>query len=133
MGTLGNMSNRTGKPYENLAQVIFQALLRQKDIPNLVVERDVTLQGKTARHQIDVYWKFGIGGVVHEVIVQAKDWQKAVDQLHLLAFSKVLEDLPGQPRGIFVTRTRYQQVAKDLPLRTVSCCTNYARLMTRCR
>jgi len=82
----------------------------------LVVEHDVTLQGKTARHQIDVYWRFEVGGVPHEAIVQAKDWQKPVDQLHLLAFSKVLEDLPGQPRGIFVTRTGYQQGAKEFAL-----------------
>jgi hypothetical protein len=39
-----------------------------------------------------------------------------VKQEQLIAFKKVLEDLPGQPRGIFVTRTGYQrgalQVAK---------------------
>src|ERR1700730_10651395 len=107
------MSDTTGKPYENLTQVIFQAILGQKEFPNLKVERDITIQGKTACHQIDVYWKFEFGGVSHEVIVQAKDWQKLVDQLHLLAFTKVLEDLPSQPRGIFVTRTGYQSGAKE--------------------
>lgn len=110
------MSDKTGKPYENLTQVIFQSIHDQTEIPNLKVERNVSLQGKTARHQIDVYWKFEAGGVPHEVIVQAKDWQKPVDQLHLLAFSKILDDLPGQPRGIFVTRTGYQQGAKEFGL-----------------
>ena len=76
------MSEQPGKPYENLTQVIFQAILGQKEFPNLVVEHDVILQGKTGRHQIDVYWKFEHGGVPHEVIVQAKDWQKPVDQSH---------------------------------------------------
>ena len=110
------MSDKAGEPYENLTQVIFKSILSQKEFPNIKVERNVTLQGKTTSHQIDVYWKFEFGGVPHEAIVQAKDWKKPVDQLHLLAFSKVLDDLPGQPRGIFVTRTGYQQGAREFAL-----------------
>jgi hypothetical protein len=110
------MNAKTGQPYEDLVQAIFQLILGQKDIPNIVVERNVTLQGRNATHQIDIYWKFDVGGVSHAAIVQAKDWQKPVDQLHLLAFTKVLEDLPGQPRGIFVTRTGYQSGAKEWAL-----------------
>lgn len=110
------MSDKTGTPYEILTQVIFQAILGQKDIPNLEVKHDVTLQGKTARHQIDVYWKFEVGGVWHEVIVQAKDWNKSVEQGQLFIFKTILEDLPGQPKGIFVTRTGYQQGAKEFAL-----------------
>ena len=51
-----------------------------------------------------------------KVIVQAKDWQHRVEQVHLLAFRQVLDDLPGQPRGIFVTRTGYQSGAKEFAL-----------------
>jgi len=107
------MNDKTGKPYEVLTQVIFQAILGQKEFPNLKVERDVILQGKAQPHQIDVYWKFEFGGVSHEVIVQTKDWQKPVDLSHLMLFTQVLDDLPGQPKGIFVTRTGYQSGAKD--------------------
>jgi Restriction endonuclease len=110
------MSNKTGKPYENLTRVIFQEILNQKEIPNVAVEQNVTLQGKTASHQIDVYWKFEVARVTHETIVQAKDWNKPVDQLHLLAFKEILDDLPGQPRGIFVTRSGYQKGAKQFAL-----------------
>ena len=110
------MSKKAGTPYEELTQAIFQSILGQKTFDNLVVEHDVTLQGKTTSHQIDVYWKFEFGGVTHEVIVQAKDWQHRVEQVHLLAFRQVLDDLPGQPRGIFVTRTGYQSGAKEFAL-----------------
>jgi Restriction endonuclease len=61
-----------------------------------------------------VYWKFEKGGITYEAIVQAKDWESAVNQGQLLHFKGVLDDLPGQPRGIFVTRTGYQQGAKDV-------------------
>src|SRR5216684_7211850 len=77
------MSDKSGRTYENLPQVIFQ-ILGKKQFPDLSVERDVTLKGKTASHQIDIYSKFDVSGVPYETIVQTKDWGKPVDQLHLL-------------------------------------------------
>lgn len=110
------MSKNTGKPFENLTHLMFQMILKQEEIRNLIVRPNVRLQGKTTSHQIDVYWKFEVGGVSHEAIVQAKDWRKPVDQLQLLAFKAILDDLPGQPRGIFVTRTGYQEGAREFAL-----------------
>ena len=54
------MGANTGKPYEKLAQVVFQWIVNQSDVRNVVVRHDVTLQGKSISHQIDVYWKFAI-------------------------------------------------------------------------
>lgn len=110
------MSDKTGKLYENLTQVIFRAILGQTKFPNLKVDRDIVLQGVTAQHQIDVYWKFEFGGIPHEAIVQAKDWNRPVELGHLLTFKGVLDDLPGQPKGIYVTRSGYQSGAKDFAL-----------------
>jgi hypothetical protein len=110
------MSDKSGQSYENLIQVIFQSIILQKDFPNLSVERNVILRGKTTSHQIDIYWKFEVGGVQYETIVQAKDWNKPVDKSHLLLFKAILDDLPGQPRGIFVTRSGYQAGAKEFAL-----------------
>jgi hypothetical protein len=75
------------------------------------VKHDVTLAGKTTTHQIDVYWEFEVGGIRYVTVVQAKDWMSAVDQGELLKFNSVLTDLPSQPRGVFVTRTGYQEGA----------------------
>ncbi len=108
------MSKNTGIPYEILTQQIFQALHDQDRVKNIKVQHNVELQGKTLKHQIDVYWEYELGGVVYRAVVQAKDWAtQAVTQNQLLAFKAILEDLPGQPRGIFVTRTGYQSGAKD--------------------
>jgi hypothetical protein len=106
----------TGRPYELLAQAIWQALNDQEGVTNVKVQCNVTLQGNLTSHEIDVYWEFERSGVTYRTVVQAKDWVNPVKQEQLIAFKKVLEDLPGQPRGIFVTRTGYQrgalQVAK---------------------
>jgi|ERR1700730_15428213 len=123
MGAAGRPSNRlsimakkkknTGIPYEKLVQGIFQVIHNQEEVETITVEQNKTLQGKVSTHQIDVYWKFRSAGIEHEVIVQAKDWRSAVKQGDLFHFKCVLDDLPNQPRGIFVTRTGYQQGAKD--------------------
>jgi hypothetical protein len=106
------LKKNTGIPYENVTQEIFKEILNQDSVETVIVEHDITLQGKTTTHQIDVYWKFKVGGILYETIIQAKDWKSKVKQEQLLAFKSILEDLPGQPKGIFVTRTGYQKGAQ---------------------
>jgi hypothetical protein len=106
-------SGDTGRSYEILVKEIFQTIHDQDQVANVEVEHNKTLQGIVETHQIDVYWKFEKGGITHEAVVQAKDWQSRVTKGELLHFKAVLDDLPNQPRGIFVTRSGYQQGAKN--------------------
>jgi hypothetical protein len=105
------MATNTGIPYEVLTQQIFQEILEQDSVRNVDVKQNVVLQGKTTSHQIDVYWKFEVGGIQYSAAVQTKDWSVPVNQGELIKFRGVLEDLPGQPRGIVVTRSGYQEGA----------------------
>lgn len=105
------MNANNGTPYETLTQQIFQRILNQDGVKTINVQHDITLDGKTATHQIDVYWEFEAAGIVYKTIVQAKDWARPVDQGELLKFKAVLDDLPDQPRGIFVSRSGYQSGA----------------------
>ncbi|MDQ3847365.1 MAG: restriction endonuclease [Thermoproteota archaeon] len=107
------MRKNTGVPYELLTRMIFDAILNQdwEGVNNVDVKHDVTLAGLKTTHQIDVYWEFEVGGIRYATVVQAKDWMKVVDQGELLKFNGVLTDLPSQPRGVFVTRTGYQEGA----------------------
>ncbi len=90
----------TGIPYELITQQIFQEILAQDSVVTIEVMHNITLQGKTLSHQIDVFWEFEMGGIRYTTVVQAKDWSTAIDQGELLKFRAVLDDLPGQPRGI---------------------------------
>jgi hypothetical protein len=110
---MDNAKDKTGKSYEVLTQAVFQLLHDQEEVPNIRVLHDVKLKGKSATHQIDVYWKFEKTGVPYETIVQAKDWSNPVDQGELFKFNCVRSDLPGPPIGIFVTRTGYQSGARE--------------------
>jgi hypothetical protein len=108
-------TKNTGLSYEILTQKIFQHILDQKAVHNIEVKHNVHLQGKTLTHQIDVYWEFDAGaGISYKTIVQCKDWNtNPVKQEQLLTFKAILDDLPGQPRGIIVTRKGYQSGAQE--------------------
>ena len=64
-------------------------------------------------HQIDLLWTFTIAGIDHQTIVQARDWNQKIKQEAVSAFNDILKDIPGQPRGVIVTRTGFQQGAKQ--------------------
>ena len=108
------MAKETGKDYEILTQWVFNQILNDGRVKNIEVKQGIKkFKGKTASHEIDLYWEFQEAGINYKTIVQAKDWSQPVKLEQLLTFKSVLDDIPGQPRGIFVTRTGYQSGARD--------------------
>lgn len=107
------MTKNTGTSYEVLTQEVFTRLHAQQGLVTNV-ERNVSLDGKApgTRHQIDVTFTFEAGGVSYRTIVQCKDWGAPVKQEQVFAFKQVLEEIPGQPRGIIVARSGFQDGAK---------------------
>lgn len=103
----------TGIPYELLTKTIFQQLLQQDEVETVRLEHDVTFEGKTTTHQIDVYWAFNAGGVTYHTCVQAKDWGQAIQQAHVMTFKSVLEDLKFRANGIMVGRSGFQNGAQE--------------------
>ncbi|MBK6520024.1 MAG: restriction endonuclease [Polyangiaceae bacterium] len=101
----------TGKPYEALTEQVFTRLLDQHRVC-AQVERDVVLEGRSTKHQIDVMFEFVVGPASYRTIIQCKDWGSAVKQEQVLAFVSVLQDVPGQPRGIMVSRSGFQEGAR---------------------
>ena len=101
----------TGKNYESLVEQVFLELMRQDNVENIKVEKNKVLQGKSTKHEIDVYWEFKVGSINYVTIIQAKDWENKVPQSEVLLLKAILDDIPGQPRGILVTKTGYQSGA----------------------
>lgn len=106
-----------GEPYERLAMGLFRELVAQSSVPNLRVEHDVAVQGKAGAHQIDVLWEFDFGGIRYLTLIQAKDWTRPVDQGEVLKFKAVLDDIPGQPRGVMVSKNGFQSGAEEIARR----------------
>ena len=109
-----SMAKNTGLEYEKLVQYIFNQIVNRTDVNNIDVKHNVVLQGKTSKHQIDVFWKFETGGIEYSAIVQAKNWKTKVKKEHILALRGILDDLPSGTKGIFVTSSGYQRGAKEI-------------------
>lgn len=110
------MEKNTGIEYELLVKEIFEQILKYNlaNLKTLKIEHDVYIKGNLGTHQIDVYWEFEFNGIKYKTVVQAKDWNSNVPQEKILAFNQILQDIPGQPRGIFITKTGYQKGAKEI-------------------
>jgi hypothetical protein len=106
------MAVNKGRKYEILTQQVIKQLLAQDKILT-DVKHDVVIQGKTTRHQIDVYFEMVIGRTTYKSVVQCKNLKGRVCKSQILTFKSVLDDIPGQPRGIFVTRSKLQRGALD--------------------
>lgn len=103
----------TGIEYERIIQEIYTQILKQENVKNIEVKHNVIIKGKTVDHQIDVYWEFEIAGIKYKTIVQAKDWNSAVKLGDILTFASVIDDIPGNPHGVYITKTGYQKGAKE--------------------
>lgn len=121
----------TGKPYERLAQRVFQEILSQTTAQTIEVQHDVHLQGKDAQHQIDVYWEFEVAGIKYKTVIQCKDWKNAVKQGEVFTFKTVLDDLPGRPQGVMVARSGFQNGARKFAKKTTSISMRFASRQTR--
>jgi hypothetical protein len=109
---VGSMKN-TGKEYELIVEQVFAKLLAQGGICT-EVQRNVVLKGIATDHEIDVTFEFRAGPTVYRTIVQCKDWATKVKQEQVLAFWSVITDIPGQPRGIIVSRAGFQEGARKV-------------------
>jgi hypothetical protein len=105
---------KDGTNYELISREIFDAILNRKDVNTIEVKHNKKLKGLKTFHQIDVFWKFKLGDIEYTTIVQAKDWDQLISKGEMLKFKAVLDDIPNQPRGVFVTSTGYQSGALEV-------------------
>ena len=105
------MENNVNTEYELLTRSIYAALLRQEGY-TVDVKHNVKLKGKTTSHQIDVYWKYVMGGVEHQTIIECKNYKNPVPKEKIHALKGVLDDLDNTS-GIFVARNGFQKGAKE--------------------
>jgi hypothetical protein len=108
------VKKNTGTSYEILTQEVFSRIHAHEGLCTNV-ERNIFLVGKSgAKHQIDVTFTFKAAGISYRTIVQCKDWGSPVKQGQVLEFQQVLSEIPGQPRGIVVSRSGFQVGARTL-------------------
>jgi hypothetical protein len=98
--------------YEKYVRGITEALLRAQGLRTVEVKHDVAVRGTSRSHQIDVYWEYRLGGVVHRVVINCKRYKHTVEVTDVLTLAGVLADLPGV-RGLIVSTVGFQRGAID--------------------
>lgn len=107
------MIKNTGLEYEELVKRVYSSIAKQNKVKNINIQHNIVLEGKSGtKHQIDIYWEFSYLDITHKVVVEVKDYATKVNQEKIHAFKAVLDDIAGQPRGIYITRTGYQAGAR---------------------
>ncbi|HEV2641186.1 MAG TPA: restriction endonuclease [Candidatus Elarobacter sp.] len=105
--------------YERLVETILASAYRVVgDVATVTVQRNAIVEGATRdelgkpiSHEIDVYIEIQAPFMIHRIAVQAKRWRSKVKKEQILTFAAVLQDIPGQPRGIMVAANGYQEGA----------------------
>lgn len=100
------------KKLEQYVQYVYSSLLNLRD-EGVVVSNNVTLVGKSgAKHEVDVYYQFERSRVIHRVAFECKFKSRRVQKSDVIDFHGKLQDV-GNIQGIFVSKSGYQQGAKD--------------------
>ena len=108
---------KTGKKYELQVRNIFDQIVNHdfQGVQNINVQHDIKIKGKSGnKHQVDVYWEFYFADAKHCAIIEVKDKSRPVPKLDMESFVFRLQDIPGQPRGYFVSKNGFQSGAENL-------------------
>lgn len=98
--------------YEKFAQDVYRRLSALEGINTSDIKHNIRLTGKSGcEHQIDVYWEYKLGGVIHKVAIECKNYARSVSIGKVRDFYGVLSDLENVA-GIMVTKMGYQAGAK---------------------
>lgn len=91
-----------------------------RNLPTIISERrpdyrsstQRKIRGKSAVHQVDIYWEYKIAGVIHKVAIKCKNYNKPISKSIVAAFHGILLDI-GNMNGIIVTKSGFQKGAKE--------------------
>jgi hypothetical protein len=115
-----------GMEYELLVKSIYEAISVQKDVANSKIERNVVINGAAGvGHQIDILWSFDTNDQSRRVLIECKNYSKAVDLGVARNFKGVLDDI-GNCDGLIVTKVGFQKGAQKF-------CEHYNILTKVCR
>ena len=101
-----------GKDFEGYVKFVYSTLLNLED-EGVVVSSNAMLVGRSgAKHEIDVFYQFERTGTLHKVAIECKFTARPVEKSQITDFHSKLNDI-GNIQGFFVSKSGYQQGAKD--------------------
>lgn len=90
---------------------MYKAISGENTVRTIQAKCDAVVEGRTATHEVDLYWEFTDGEITYKAIIQAKE---KIGLGELFSFLTTVRDIPGQVMGIIVTQTVYQKDIKNM-------------------
>ena len=101
----------TNTEYEKFTQEVCERLALYQGLSSSV-QHNVKLKGKSGQeHQVDVLWEYEKDGVTHRVVIECKNYDRAVSIGKVRDFYGVISDI-GDVRGVMVSKVGFQSGAK---------------------
>lgn len=98
------------KQYEKFAKDVFEEISKLDGLEILESWHDQDVEGRSgAKHQIDAFVKVQLLGEELDIYIEAKYWQGPVDKPNVMTFKGVLDDLPGNKKGLMVSRKGFDE------------------------
>ncbi|MGL5511619.1 MAG: hypothetical protein ACRDBM_00060, partial [Sporomusa sp.] len=97
--------------YQQAVRKIYQAIAGENTVKTIQAQCNAVVEGRTATHDVDLYWEFTDGDITYKAIIQAKE---QIGLGELFSFLTMVRDIPGQVMGIIVTQPVYQKDIKNM-------------------
>lgn len=105
------MKKNTGVEYELWTKEIYKEILNQEGFPGASINHNITINGLTTSHQIDIYVSYSLAGTTHAIAFECKDYQSRISQDKIMAFYSKINDIREVTKGIFVAKNGFQKGA----------------------
>ncbi|GHU55343.1 hypothetical protein FACS189442_2800 [Spirochaetia bacterium] len=107
---------KPGTSYEQFVAKLQKAIIQSEpytNTKNIQVEMNKMLCDKNgANREFDVYWKYELGGITYQTVIECKDYNSTIDITKIDALIGKIQDLPEINKALFATKTGYQKGAK---------------------
>lgn len=97
--------------YQQAVRDVYQAIGGENTVKTIQAQCNAVIEGRTATHDVDLYWEFTDGDITYKAVIQAKE---QIGLGELFSFLTMIRDIPGQVMGIIVTQPVYQKDIKNM-------------------
>lgn len=107
----------TGKDYEKFVASIHEVIInaeKTSHLQNIKIELNKKITDNFGIHrEFDIYWKFKIGEIDYETIIECKDYKNKVSIDKIDSIIGKIKDISKKLTAIFATTQGYQKGAKE--------------------
>ncbi|MDR1701526.1 MAG: hypothetical protein LBR56_01970 [Sporomusaceae bacterium] len=97
-----------------LIEELMAAINEQDYVETLKLQKNASVEGKTASHPVDLYWEFADDSLTYKTLISTETLNTAASRADIIKMAEKVRDIYGQATGILFSRPIYDQDAKKM-------------------